>query len=1038
MRWLVIAMVMLIGSCGRSDLEPSRPSTAPSLTLDQAALLTSTDTATFAGTCTTGIAIDVDPQGQTTCVRGRFSLVVTATVDGPHAYTFTQGRAAVAGVWTRDTVGPLLLAETRLASGATVTRSRFPALHARATDTYSEVAAFCARVDDTLAPLAADPCWVNVGGGILTVPRATDVTVDSLPAELGFISGTYTARVWARDALGNIGAAQALTIEYRPVPPPTLRDVFGTNAPGTGGVPEPAELTVAQGQSVYVSWYAAADGGLAASPIRIYTTSDDVTYTAQRIDIANGANDGCNVPAGATGCAVLAAAPASTYFRVRVIASDTEGYASAESSPPLNAAPMSVIAGAVDGGLDASVTSAMLFAYEQDGATTASQATVIRRDGTLYYRDLDRGILWASPKDGVLRVLIPRGPAIVDGPVDVARVVNPIRLTIDANDNLLLLDDDRVRMIDLATQPPVVTTLIGGGSQTTDGTLGLDFALAHGDLGTYASSNLVVLPNGDIWFQSSDFTQPSLANGRIRIYDGATRVVRSLAVSGTGDTYDAATNLAACSIASFNVAYDPATSAVDSLTVMLDHNIAQPSCSAPGHYFTVVAIDSRTGAKLADVGDLPGWGGDYRPVTARDGGVYVTARGWGFFRLDVALGVWGQVIGQGGNGDCADGTPADACPVDLNDAFVDPNGQVYFQSRNRIRVIGADGAVHTIAGQQVSAGDGGRPTSARFGRVDVVHPFGNGYMVLDVGNGTFRRIADDTVERFAGNGTNAVPNSTDRAVDQPLGYNNYGRLWTSFGVGPGPTLYYSQGDGYVSRIVEPADPWTTVVGNTSSGVVYNDPSANGQPGTSINLIYPASENHPPRVLGIANQQLLTQRDPVRYIDTVKQNVYFTSYNLADQARQSTVSGVNGDAPGYWCAPGTPLTSCATPSADAATITQATWWTTANAWLMAFVHDRSIRKLALDANATMQEAASVEQPIMSLVYRGGANETVYYCAQNGHVYQRDLASALETELPWTIPSASCVGLGMVYESTTQSLVIPYRANHMYGLVRLTVP
>lgn len=1029
-------VVLVVAACGRTDLDVPRRGAGGALTLDAATLATNTNDATFTGTCRVGIGITVSPSGQATCVNGRFTFTVSATEDGIRDYVFSQQPSHADGRWTRDTTGPTILAESRLASGATVTRSRFPALHVRAADALSDVQALCARVDDVAAPAASDPCWLGLGGGILGLPPAGDVAVDTLPAELGFISGDYRAHLWARDALGNVGEHATLGIEYRPVAPPTLRDVFGTASPLTGATPQPGQLSVSEGNPLYVSWYAASESPLAASPIRVYTTTDDATYAQVGVDLANGVNGDCALPPGATGC-WNTSSPTSSAFGVRVIVADAEGYASAETSPAINAAPLSVIAGSVDSGVDASATAAMLFAFTADGASTASQATVIRRDGTLYYRDLDRGILAVDPRDGVLRVFIAAGPAIIDGPVAEARVMNPVRLTIDANEDLILLDEDRIRKIDLQAQPPTITTIVGGGARTDDGAPGTEFFLARSQIATYGSENLAVLPNGDIWFQNEKFGWPAIDGGRLRIYDAASRTVRSIAISGTGDTFDATTNLAACSVASFHVGYDTQTSAVTTLAVMFDHNITQPQCTAPGHDFTVVAIDPTTGAKLYDIESPFGWGGDYRAITARDGKVYMVARTNGVLRLDTATRDWQQLLGQGGSGDCDDGMAAAACAIDLNDAYVDHSGHLYFQSRNRVRVVGNDGLVHTIAGQPVSVGDGGRPASARFGRIDVVQPFGNDLMVLDVGNGTFRRIGAQ-VTRFAGNGLGEIPDNTRPANAQGLGYNNYGRLWTSFGVGPGPTLYYSQGNGYISRISQPTDPWTVVIGNDASPTVYNDSAANGTPGTQINLLYPSHENHPPRIFGIANDILLTQRDPVRYIDTKKVNVYFTGYRMLDQFRQTALAGVDGDASDYWCAIGTPLASCNTPSADATFITQAAWSSATNAWLMAFVGDYSIRSLPAAPGGAMGQLVGTTNAIASLAYRGGATGTVYYCGVDGRIYQLDTNPRVETKLPWTIESAVCVGLGMVYETATQSLVFPYRANHMYGLMRMAVP
>ena len=136
-----------------------------------------------------------------------------------------------------------------------------------------------------------------------------------------------------------------------------------------------------------------------------------------------------------------------------------------------------------------------------------------------------------------------------------------------------------------------------------------------------------------------------------------------------------------------------------------------------------------------------------------------------FTKYSAATKAFTTVIGGGTNGSCPDGTSATACDLDISDAFVDANGQVYYVERGRIRTIDQSGNIQTLMGSGLHSGDGGAATSARMGVVNDVKLWNNGASDLVVlADNTQFRIREfpigGSINTIAGNGSNANPATT--------------------------------------------------------------------------------------------------------------------------------------------------------------------------------------------------------------------------------------------------------------------------------------
>ena len=199
----------------------------------------------------------------------------------------------------------------------------------------------------------------------------------------------------------------------------------------------------------------------------------------------------------------------------------------------------------------------------------------------------------------------------------------------------------------------------------------------------------------------------------------------------------------------------------------------------------------------------------------------------------------GIITTAAGNGTCkynGDGmlaTQAALCAP--SGVAVGPDGSLYIAdtNNNRIRRVGPDGIITTVAGTGTwgYSGDGMPATQAQLYKPYgvAVGPDGSLY-IADTGNNRIRRVGpDEVISTVAGTGTAAYNGDGFSAavayIDNPQGV----------AVGPDGSLYIA--DTYNSRIrrVGPDGIISTVAGNAASGY-WGD----GIPATQASLYYPTS------------------------------------------------------------------------------------------------------------------------------------------------------------------------------------------------------
>lgn len=188
---------------------------------------------------------------------------------------------------------------------------------------------------------------------------------------------------------------------------------------------------------------------------------------------------------------------------------------------------------------------------------------------------------------------------------------------------------------------------------------------------------------------------------------------------------------------------------------------------------------------------------------------------------------------------CGDGGPATAAQLGyIRDLALGPDGSLYLAEgqNNRVRRVAPDGTISTVAGTGVLgfSGDGGPATQAQLNNVQdvAVGPDGSLYLA-DYSNHRVRRVGPDgIITTVAGGGTSI--NDGVPATQAQLG------LVNAVAVGPDGSFFFAVSDGYSNHIrrVGPDGIVTTVVDNRRGSAGCNPitaPCGDGGPASQARI-----------------------------------------------------------------------------------------------------------------------------------------------------------------------------------------------------------
>lgn len=793
-----------------------------------------------------------------------------------------------------DSSGPtitnfdLTLGSLGVANATTINRSFF-SFSVQASDVLTPIKFYCLKTDgSSIPPVETDDCWQDLG-----TSAGTNINLSNQPAFIGFVAGAYQLRLWVQDSASNISTLSAgvgvvgvdrIDVAYNPATAPEITNVIISNNNSASLNPTNGQLSFTAGQNVYVRWKAV-DSDLTSNPISINTTTDEKTFISVDAlqNITNANQGGCTTDVNYTGCAVFAA-PTSGYFRVQVGAIDQTGLISKGGSIAANMSNFSLLAGNTDVGLNGSANKAIFINKTRDNSSTPQTGILaVTKRGKVFYLDNDRGILVVDPQDGTQKIYISKSTTSFGdgGNYTLAKTANTVKITLDYQDRLLILETDRIRRVETNG---IINTIVGGGSKPYDNItktsikadeFKLALPITSGDV-SVTKYLFQVLPNGHIWFSLNHSGTYNNDNGNLfAIFKPSDNKVYFLGLKGNGvygdPTYDLQGN-GLYLLTSPALTFDYRTSQVKYLSMYF----CKPVPGGCGFYG--VNFNPRTGQNV-------GYGTHYRTtsywgtdsyIASRKGDLYDVSRLYPavLFKLNSSTLLWDKVIGattpsNGSTGTCADDTLATACGVDLADAFISENKTVYFVDRGGIiRVVLPNGKIKTLFGQSLSYGDNGAPNSARLGLINWMGVWDstNKVVVYDESQSYIREFSNgvgDTIQKLCGTGEGGAPTfnasapylSVQNAVDKPC----FGGYWSSNSLGMAVDRrngeVYSSLSGRVAKILRSganAGKWQTLVGAGSPAFVYTDPTSNNQLGTSV-----YASSYPISILGLMHPDTMT-------------------------------------------------------------------------------------------------------------------------------------------------------------------------------------
>ncbi|MBS1963263.1 MAG: hypothetical protein JST04_13695 [Bdellovibrionales bacterium] len=936
--------------------------------------------------------------------------------------------------FTVDSTAPVFTAsQMTVNGGVSPSLSNYVPVAFQSTDSAAKITAYCLKYNSTTAPAAGDSCWVAV--------TPTNTLNANVNFRLGFAAGAYTVYGWTKNAVGlissltNAGAGtdgqDSASITFSPVQPPALTGVTASSADGS------VNLSVTSGSTVYIKWNASTTGVFPASPISIYYTTDDKTYTAVTTGVANSQGAGCTISGSETGCYTWTnGAPTSSYFRIRVGAVDTNSRQSFQSTLPMNVtSTLRIIAGSTDPGTGGSAEAAIFATASLSSGWQDPQSFVVTTSGVVYFADSVRGILKVDPSNGTQQLLLPKATSGngVDGAVPGATVKDVVKMAFDSQNRVLLFDYDRIRRYDPTGN--TVTTIIGGGGSTAATVAPLSLQMTSMTSSNSYQYLLYGAADGKIYFQAENYAwTPIGGNYIMRVYDPGTNQVTSRTFSGTGDGYSASQDITLCNTYGMGAAFDSVTGAVQKIVLKSQYG-TYAGCSDGSDHFPYISINPATDQSQAphpagsSYSDSFAIGADGRLLSIDRISAVVKV-------FDTATASFTTILGTGTSGVCADGTVATSCAIDVSDAFSDATGKIYFLERGKIRTIDQSNTVQTVMGSGFTTGDGGPATSARLGIVNEVRLWNNGSNdKVILGDGSEYRLRefdiDGNISTIAGNGNNGHPNTTASAVGQPIAYNDNAMVMPiRLQVDPSNgTVYASlRTNSRISKIDRSTGKWVDIVGGGATN--WDSASADGKLGNQIKL-----NGYAPLVAAFDGTNLMD-------LTYVYNGSSMVKIHKVSDGTQTALIGVTGsaNAAADYSADGTAGNASTSVWHAAVGMQSAIWDAYGSRWVFnnGYTNTSKIRSITVGGN--LGTVATLPQSPSGFTYRHDAsNNIIYYCrSSNQKLYKYNVTTSTNTALTWPITKMKCVGTGMVYSSSRNSLIFPFTQDGLGGVAEYLNP
>jgi hypothetical protein len=945
-------------------------------------------------------------------------------------------RTLVSNNFTVDSAPPSVNTIT-ITDNVTSISNRNVLVSMTASDAFTKLTSVCFRVNNNAQPAANDACWVSLDS-IAGLSNAKNITITDFPLQLGTITGAYTVTGFVRDesnqisTLSNSGngtnGVDLLTLNYTSNPAPTISNVLAVNV-DTPSIPTtPQEQVAPLGSTVYIQWYASDNVALPANAIKIQYTTDDSVFVNVISNLTNGANGGCTVHAGYSGCYQLTnASPSSSFLRFKIIANDGDNDSSSVSNP-LNTNAVNFLAGNTNHGIGGSAVSAIFTSYNEAGYNDYfdDRQLAVTKNGFAFVRSAyDDSILYIDPISGAVNYLVKKTGADTGdgGSVFTATLKSKSYLSLDHQDNLLIFNGDRIRKVDLHSNPWKITTLLGGGatvSSSTNPTLSPTAVSLSGGL-----SPSVATPNGRLYF----------FNGKVlSYYDYSDNLVHFvLKFNGLGATSvgseDPNFDVNFCSVVERAIGFNISTSALEKIIARFTQTTNAACGSQVSAAPAIASFDSVTGTSTSPHPPTANWGTDL--FSGLNGQIYALWHGRTTIKkYDKATNNWVTVLGSGNSGRCVDGTSALACNGIFMSAFVNSFGTLYVIDMGVVRYVDANGKIQTLFGQRRDFGTGYSPLSSRFSLLNSFALNGNDVYVMNTNERKITKFSlnGGNVTHIAGNSAAGSFAFGAAAATQPLtdscGWSNSCMIQVD---DLNHRLYFGRQASSPAYVDLNTGLWQqNVIGG--SGVSANFLGIN--PADNKIFGYKAYSTTP----------FISSATFVLY-DT---NALTTTRIYGPAADTSTPAS---DLRICWD-PGTAtqLNTCDGLSFNLRVIqsnlmlTRVPFDTHDSTWKVTTRATNKIYSMPASGSSTLSlYTTTTSSTINSFdIYNDGVNPMIYYCGIDGKLYKKNVTSGVETNLPLPLASMTCAGSSIYYHAGRNSVIFSYAQNLLFGIAEYRNP
>ena len=932
--------------------------------------------------------------------------------------------------------------------GAETTTNRLVQVDLEATDYNTTITHLCLKLFDPAPPDATDPCFS-------AIPAAQNLTLTNFPYTIGSLSLNYRLIAYIKNSnnhvsvlsnqkQGEVGTDIAF-IDLQLSTPPEIKGVLATNTNTPSAPVLETELDTAT-TPIIIKWHAIDNDGLAANPIDLSWTTDFITFTTIASNLPNSATGTCTpdhagstLDDGFTGCYEwTAGVPATgTLFFVRVVARDLDGQTAVSNSLPMNTTNFNLIGGRLDTGLNTHA-SALKVNYYNDFARNlfywfqSNGSFAINSKGEFFLIDSRLGIVKVVPSTGQSSLILRKDFALASnngdgGTIASATVKNPINIEIGPNDNIYIMDHDRIRVINYQTE--IISTIAGGGAVTTD-TVADPLTLRIGPFSEhYISAHQVkntftVSSNGDIYFNTGYYMWYTLTTSySIRKYNASTGGIETFRPTGTGTLSNADQNISVCRLVGAALNFDDDGELSD---------IFYKTYPAGGCLESTIRVNvddfTSTAPHPVDYNNLASRYGNY--YTGKDGKIY----GYSHYsrRIDVynpAGNLWTNLLQGSLYMPCAEGSNATACNNDITSMYVTADSNIYFlDAKVGIRRIDAEGKVRTVIGfYRLNQQDDRLGHSSLIGVPNSIDMWKDGTQwkvsALDGYNHRFVEFNPaGKMVHLAGNGATGGTALAPALAKNTYVYTYYGGSILNPHVQNRATgdIYHNYNSISVASLSRSTLQWSKIIG--AGGTFAIDPAADGLIGNDIKF-----HAYGPRTLGInpTNDELLVYH----WNSTGARPAVTKIFDVTDSFRQSTFTNSTvGASVNTWCANGTPVSECRLPYY----IVQgrAHYDTEDNAWIYPYPNYSAVHVLPVGGN---KATITLNNTLLAADSKHNAfDHVIYYCAVNGNLYQRDVGSGIETQISYPFPDMVCRGHSILYNSERDSLIFGFEYRGMGGV------